>query len=208
MIVKVKRQRIFRPKFARSAFAALAALGLLSGCVSLGGVEPPEQLLTLTSAASAPVGAASEGEASAALAVQVPSVAQRLNVNRIPVVTSDSSLAYLADAFWVEKPARLFRNVLAETIRAKGNRLVASGGELEYVAQTQLSGQLTAMDYDAASASVVVRYDAVLELPDGRVMTQRFEETISGVPAEANAVGAAMNEAANIVADQVAEWVG
>ena len=138
----------------------------------------------------------------------MPNVSQRLNVNRIPVVTSDSSLAYLADAFWVEKPAQLFRNVLAETIRAKGNRLVASGGELEYVAQTQLSGQLTAMDYDAASASVVVRYDAVLELPDGRVMTRRFEESVSGVPAEAGAVGAAMNDAVNTVADQVAEWVG
>ncbi len=196
-----------RHRTVRPAFAALAALGLLSGCISLG-AEPPEQLLTLTSAASVPAGAASEGEASAALAVQVPGVSQRLNVNRIPVVTSDSSLAYLADAYWVEKPAQLFRNVLAETIRAKGNRLVASGGELEYVAQTQLAGQLSAMDYDAVSGSVVVRYDAVLELPDGRVLTRRFEETVSGVPAEADAVGAALNDAANTVADQVAEWVG
>ncbi len=192
---------------ARPAFAALAALGLLSGCISFG-AEPPEQLLTLTSAASVPAGSATEGQADAALAVRVPSVTQRLDVNRIPVVTSDSSLAYLVDAFWVEKPARLFRNVLAETIRAKGNRLVATGGELEYVASTQLSGALSAMDYDAASGSVVVRYDAVLQLPDGRILTRRFEETVSGVPAEAGAVGAAMNDAANTVADQVAEWVG
>lgn len=194
-----------------TAFSALAApmlaLSLLSGCISLG-AEPPEQLLTLTSATSVPSGAATEGEASAALAVQVPSVSQRLNVNRIPVVTSDSSLAYLADAFWVEKPAQLFRTVLAETIRAEGNRMVATGGELEYVAQTRLSGQLVAMDYDATSASVVVRYDAVLEMAEGRILTRRFEERISGVPAEANAVGAALNDATNRVADQVAEWVG
>jgi len=190
-----------------SAFAALAALGLLSGCISLG-AEPPEQLLTLTSAASVPAGSATEGQASAAMSVQVPGVSQRLNVNRIPVITSDSTLAYLVDAFWVEKPAQLFRNVLAETIRAKGNRLVANGGELEYVAQTQLAGQLAAMDYDAVNGSVVVRYDAVLRLPDGRILTRRFEETVSGVMPEATAVGAAMNEAANTVADQVAEWVG
>lgn len=206
MRVNAMRRLNTRPA-TRPAFAALAILSLLSGCISFG-AEPPERLLTLTSAASIPAGAATEGEASAAIAVQVPSVSQRLNVTRIPVITSDSSLAYLVDAFWVDKPAQLFRNVLAETIRAKGNRLVASSGELEYVAQTQLSGQLSAMDYDAAAGSVVVRYDAVLRLPDGRILTRRFEETVSGVLPEATAVGAAMNDAANTVADQVAEWVG
>ena len=188
--------------------AALAAIAALSACVSIGGAEAPEQLLTLTPAASVPVGAAAEGEASAALSVQVPSVSQRLNVARIPVTTSDSSLAYLADAWWVEKPAQLFRTVLAETIRAKGNRLVVSGGELETVARTQLSGQLVEMTYDATTASAVVRYDAVLELPDGTVRTRRFESSVPGIPAEAGAVGAALNEAANTVADEVAEWVG
>jgi cholesterol transport system auxiliary component len=188
--------------------AALAALAALSACVSIGGVEAPTQLLTLTPAASVPAGAASEGATAAALAVQVPAVSQRLNVARIPVTTSDSSLAYLADAWWVEKPAQLFRTVLAETIRAKGNRLVVSGGELETMARTQLSGQLVEMTYDATSASAVVRYDAVLELPDSTVRTRRFESSVAGVPAEAGAVGAALNEAANTVADEVAEWVG
>lgn len=187
--------------------AAIASLAALSGCISLGS-EPPEQLLTLTPSATIPAGGSSEGEVSAALAVQVPSVTQRLNVTRVPVTTSDSSLAYLQEAFWVEKPAQLFRNVLAETIRAKGNRLVVGGGELEYVARTQLSGQLVEMGYDATTSSAVVRYDAVLELPDGTIRTRRFEETIPGVIPEAVAVGSALNEAANTVADQVAEWVG
>lgn len=190
----------------KQAFAALAACAALTGCISLGG-DPPEQLLTLTPSATVPAGAAAEGQATNALAVQVPSVSQRLNVNRIPVTTSDSSLAYLADAFWVEKPAALFRNVLVETIRAKGNRMVISGAELQDVAHTQLSGELAAMDYDALTGSVVVRYDAVLELEGGRILTRRFEERISGIAPEANAVGAALNEAANTVADQVAEWV-
>lgn len=205
MRVKTMRYSSFRTPLALAA--PLAALGLLSGCISFGG-EAPEQLLTLTSTSSVPAGAAAEGQAEAALAVMVPDVSQRLNVNRIPVITSDSSLAYLADAFWVEKPAQLFRTVLAETIRAKGNRLVLSSGELEYVAQTQLSGQLTAMDYNADSGTVIVRYDAVLELPEGRILTRRFEETVGGVSADANAVAAALNEASNSVADQVAEWVG
>lgn len=187
--------------------AAIASLAALSGCISLGGGDPPDQLLTLTPTVSIPAGAAAEGQASAALAVQVPAVTQRLNVTRVPVTTSDSSLAYLQDAFWVEKPAQLFRNVLAETIRAKGNRLVLGGGELEYAAQTQLSGQLVDMGYDAGSGNAVVRFDAVLELPDGTIRTRRFEESVAALPV-ANDVGAALNQAANTVADEVAEWVG
>ena len=187
--------------------AAMASLGVLSGCISLGS-EPPEQLLTLTPSVAIPAGAAAEGEIAAALAVQVPNTTQRLNVTRVPVTTSDSSLAYLEDAFWVEKPAQLFRNVLAETIRAKGNRMVVGAGELEYVARNQLAGQLVDMGYDATTGSVVVRYDAVLRGDEGTIRTRRFEETIPGVLPEAVAVGAALNQAANTVADQVAEWVG
>ncbi|MEL1249438.1 ABC-type transport auxiliary lipoprotein family protein [Aurantiacibacter gilvus] len=191
-----------------AALTSLAALATLSACVSIGGGDPPDQLLTLTPSVNIPAGTGAEGEIAAALSVQVPSVTQRLNVTRIPVTTSDSSLAYLADAFWVEKPAQLFRNVLSETIRAKGNRMVVSGGELEYAARTQLSGTLVDMGYDATTGSAVVRYDAVLELPDGTVRTRRFESSVSGIPAEAGIVGSALNEAANTVADEVAEWVG
>ena len=191
----------------RPAFAMLAACAALSGCISLG-PDAPEQLLTLTPSVTIPAGASTDGQATSALAVQVPQTSQRLNVTRIPVTTSDSSLAYLAEAFWVEKPARLFRNVLAETIRAKGNRLVVGGGELEYVASTQLNGELVAMDYDAVTGSVIVRYDAMLELPEGRVLTRRFEQTVPGVVAEPAAVGAALNQATNSLANDVAEWVG
>ena len=192
---------------ARSAITLAAFTLLLPGCISIGS-EPPERLLTLTPAATIPAGGAAEGAVSSALAVQVPSVTQRLNVPRIPVTTSDSSLAYLAEAFWVEKPAQLFRNVLAETIRAKGNRLVVSGGELEYGAREQLTGQLVEFGYDAVTSSVVVRFDAVMELPGATIRTRRFEHTIPGILPEAQAVGAALNEAANVVADDVAEWVG
>ncbi|VVS98168.1 ABC-type transport auxiliary lipoprotein family protein [Erythrobacter sp. EC-HK427] len=187
--------------------SAIAASLLLGGCISLT-PEAPAQLLTLTSSAQVPAGHAREGDPAAALAVRTPAVTQRLNVTRIPVITSDSSLAYLADAYWVEKPAQLFANMLAETIRSQGNRMVVTGGAMEYTAATQLSGELAAMDYDAVSGSVIVRYDAVLQLAEGRVLTRRFEHRIDGIPAEANAVGAALNEAANVVADQVAEWVG
>ena len=187
------------------------ALGaaLLSGCVSIGGdAEVPEQLLTLTASASAPAGSSASGDMSTALAVNAPSVPQHLNVVRVPVRVSGSSIAYLQDAVWVEKPAALFQRVLSETIRAGGDRLVVGGGELEYAAQTQLGGELLALDYDPARSAVIIRYDAVLRLPDGSLRTQRFESEESGVLPEAYSVAPALNRIANDVAAQVAEWVG
>ena len=179
----------------------------LAGCLSLGG-EIPEQLLTLTPASVAPAGAGTTAQAESALAVLEQSAQQRLAVTRVPVQMADSSLAYLQDAVWVEKPTRLFQNLLVETIRAGGNRLVVREGDLGYSAVSQLSGELLDMGYDVATGSVVVRYDGVLQLPDGRVLTRRFESRVSGVPADALSVAPALNQAANQVAGEVAEWVG
>ncbi len=184
-----------------------AAALLLAGCVSFGGAEPPEKLLTLTPAASSPAGAVTESDLAQALAVAVPATGQKLNVMRVPVQVDGSSIAYLKDAVWVEKPARLFASLLAETIRAGSDRLVVGGGELGYAASTQLGGELVEMGYDARTSSATVRYDAVLQLPDGRVLSRRFESSVGGIPADAISVGPALNSAANAVAGEVAAWV-
>ncbi len=195
-----------RQALVRAAIGATLA-GALAGCISLG-ADPPEQLLTLTPSAMAEAGTGSTGEASAGLAVLVPSAEQRLQVNRVPVMTSDHSLAYLQDAFWVERPAVLFRSLLAETIRARGNRLVVGDGELEYAPGTQLSGQLVEMGYDAATGTVTVRYDALLALPGGEIRTRRFEASEPGLAPDVAVIGPALNRTANQVARQVADWVG
>ena len=85
---------------------------------------------------------------------------------------------------------------------------MVSGTDLEDAAATKLSGTLQAMDYDASSGAVVVRFDAVLQTKDGTIRSKRFESTVSGVAAAAAPVGAALNQAANEVATQVADWVG
>jgi cholesterol transport system auxiliary component len=179
----------------------------LAGCISLS-PEPPEQLITLTPASTASAGTDVAGSATSVLAVVEPEASQRLDVTRVPVQVSDSGVAYLKDAVWVEKPARLFQQLLAETIRARGARLVVGEGGLGYAAATKLSGRLLDMGYDASTGSVVVRYDAVLQMPDGNVRTRRFESRIPGVAADVTAVGPALNQAANQVAAEVAEWVG
>jgi cholesterol transport system auxiliary component len=179
----------------------------LAGCISLA-PKPPEQLITLTPARTAAAGTDIDGSAASVLAVVEPEAEQRLDVTRVPVQVSDSGVAYLKDAVWVEKPARLFQQLLAETIRARGARLVVGEGGLGYAAATKLSGRLLDMGYDASTGSAVVRYDAVLQMPDGNVRTRRFESRIPGVAADVGSVGPALNQAANQVAAEVAEWVG
>jgi cholesterol transport system auxiliary component len=190
----------------RTALLPATLALLLAGCVSLS-PDPPESLLTLTPARTAPAGATAAGEAATALAVSEPNTDQRLNVVRVPVQTSDSTIAYLKDAVWVEKPARLFQQLLSETIRAGGSRLVVGEGDFGYAAAPKLSGRLLDMGFDASSGSVVVRFDAVLQTPDGKVQTRRFENRVTGVAPDAASVGPALNQAANAVAGEVADWV-
>lgn len=191
----------------RPVLLALPLALALSGCISLGG-EPPESLLTLSPAARAPAGpgvaAGAERPVIAVLAFDTPA---KLDVLRVPVAVSDTELAYLQEAFWVEKPARLFRRLVGETIRARGQAMVVDGDDTATLATMTVQGTLIDMGYDAASASAVVRFDAVRIAKDGTVTTRRFEASESGVTADARSVGAGLNAAANRVAADVADWV-
>lgn len=190
-------------------FAAPLALALgLGGCISLGG-PPPESLLTLSPAARAPDGsgatAAPDRKVLAVLALDAPA---KLDVLRVPVQVSDTEIAYLKGAFWVEKPARLFRHLLGETLRARsgGAALVLDGDETVALATTTLRGTLIDMGYDAQTSSVVVRYDAIRVDSEGNATTRRFEARERGVAAESRSVAAAINRAANTVAGEAADW--
>ncbi|NVD45430.1 ABC-type transport auxiliary lipoprotein family protein [Qipengyuania atrilutea] len=191
--------RIFRKAF------WLAPAALLAGCVSFG-PDVPESLLTLTSEVSAPVGnpvAATEANSIAVYELAAPA---RLAQTRVPVQIDPSSIAYLKDAVWVERPARLFRRLLGETLRARGGLVVADDDEAALTATNSLAGTIVDFGYDAPSSSVVVRFDAVRKREGLPPETRRFESIVPGVLPEANPVGVALNQAANDVARQVADW--
>lgn len=187
--------------------AALGATVLLAGCISFG-AEPPESLLNLTPARTVAAGTTISGDIAQAIAVAEPEAPTKLANTRVPVQVDDTQIAYVKDAVWVDKPTRLFRRLLGETIRARGNRLVIDNDDAALTPTNQLRGTLIDFGYDVRTASVVVTFDAVRDVNGTQVSTRRFSSTLPVAVAEAAPVGAALNQAANDVANQVADWVG
>ena len=187
--------------------AGLAALAMLAGCISLGG-KAPKLLIGLTPDRTAAAGAMAGGKIGDALVVLDPQADRKLDVLRVAVQVNATEIAYLKDASWVERPARLMRHLLAEAIRAKGQHLVLEASDDVTGSKQTLAGRLIDMGYDARLQSVVVRYDALRSDAMGEIEARRFEALVPGVSANGPAVAAALNRAANDVAGQVADWVG
>lgn len=184
---------------------AIALAAALSGCISFG-EKPPERLLRLTSSQSVPVGATQSVGPGEAISVFPPAVPAELANNRVPVRSGATEIAYVKDAQWVEPPARLFQRLLAEVITARTGRPVLSARQFMMDPGTRLSGQLQSFGVDEASGAAVVTYDAAM-IRGATVQTRRFEARVPVSPIEAAPVGAALNQAANQVAGEVADWL-
>lgn len=190
------------------ALPPLMLLAGLSGCFSFG-ADPPPTLLTLTPAATIAPGTAQTASAGEAITVAVPSVPQALATPRVPVHASDTSIAYVKDAQWVEQPNQLFQRLLSETIAARSGRPVLSPRQFSFDPGTRLAGQLLMFGIDAATNEAVVTYDAAVSRSGGSsVETRRFEARAPVTEIEREAVGVALNAAANQVAADVAGWIG
>ena len=187
--------------------SAVLALALaLAGCLSFG-AKPPPTLLTLTAATAIPAGTVTSGDPKTAIMVMEPETDQRLAVVRVPVQIDDTNVAYVKGAAWVERPARLFRALLAETLRSKTGALVLEDSQAAANVGIRISGRLIDMGYDARTSSVVVRFEAIRSSTSGTVMIKRFESVVPGVQAKPEFIGPALNQAANDVAAQVAAWI-
>ena len=184
----------------------LALMLALSGCLSLGGKLPPT-LFAMNAANPVLAGAVTSGDPRTAIMVMEPDTDQRLATVRIPVQIDDTNVAYVQNAAWVERPARLFRALLAETMRGKTNVLVLEDSQAVANVGVRLAGRLIDLGYDARTSSVVVRYEAIRSGPTGMVTTKRFESIVPGIAAKPEFIGPALNRAANDVAGQVAAWV-
>ena len=187
---------------------ALIALLPLSACISFG-AEPPPSLLTVTSTQSLPAGQTQSSANAATITIAVPAVSQALATTRVPVQSSATSIAYVKGAQWVELPARLFARLVSDTVAAKSGRVVLSTAQSLSDPGARLSGELRNFGVDATTNEAVVTFDASLIRAPGTVVEKRrFEARVPVAPVEAGPVGIAINQAANQVAGEIADWVG
>jgi cholesterol transport system auxiliary component len=192
----------------RNRLLALALLLPLAGCVSFG-PKPPKTLLTLTPAATVAPGPARTSDDAHAVAVAIINVQPALANQRIMVQDGPNSIAYVKDGAWAANPGLLFRNLLAETIMATTGRYVPDQRNTGVQPDTRLSGQLVMFGLDAASHSAVVTFDGVISHGGSeKLQTRRFSASIPITNEDAPTVGAAIDQAANQVAGQVAAWIG
>jgi cholesterol transport system auxiliary component len=190
-----------------NAILAGALALTLGACVSFGGKAPPS-LLVLTATNAVANGTAKSGTSGDALIVLLPEAPRKLDSNRVPVQIDDSSIAYLKDAVWADKPSRLMQLLLMETIAAKTGRLVLNETDAGGKATQYLSGSLLEFGVDAAASEAVVVYDAVRLVRGQTVEKKRFEARRPVSAIEPAPTGVALNEAANEVAAQISDWIG
>ena len=190
----------------RDLFLPISLALALSACVNLGGKVPPS-MLVLTPAVIVADGTIQRGAAKDALVILIPEVPRKLETNRVPVQIDGSNIAYLEDAVWADKPARLMQMLLMETIAAKNNRLVLNQVDAGGKAEQYLAGALLEFGIDATRNEAVVVYDAV-RLQNGKeVEKKRFEARTTVLEVKAGTAGAALNTAANVVAADIAAWL-
>lgn len=180
---------------------------LLSACVSFGSAEAPPSLLVLSSDAKVADGVAKSALQKDALIIVKPVVPRKLDNNRIAVQIDESNIAYVKEAFWADKPARLMQSLLTETIAAKTGWLVLSEVESGGKAGSYLSGTLTEFGIDARTDEAVIIYDAVRQRGGSAVEKKRFEARSPVSAIKAEQAGAALNIAANKVANDIALWI-
>ena len=192
-------------KLSSARLLALPVILSLGACVSFGTKAPPS-MLVLTADNSVPTGTVRTASASDVLVIQMPEVPRKLDTNRVPVQIDASSIAYLKDAFWADKPARLMQQLLSETVSAKTGNLVLSEVDAGGKAARFISGSLLEFGVDAATNEAVVVFDAVKITRGNPTGKRRFEARRPVAAVEATSVGTALNEAANDVALQIAEW--
>ncbi len=188
------------------ALAMTASACSLSGL--LGGGKVPPTLLTLTPEAQLSADTVRVANAGDAVTIAVPIIAKELRSVRVPVQVSHTEVAYVEDLQWVDTPDRLFKDLLAETVRRRTGRVVLDAKQSTLDPGIVVTGQLHRFGYDAAEQAVIVRFDGALSTGGGtRVETRRFEAKVPAA-GDAASVGPALSRAANQVALEAASWIG
>lgn len=206
------------PRSASVRVGTLAALAALTACgplVQIGGNDKaPASLLALRATAVPATPSATTTDVKATVLVLVPAVPGTLQTLRLPVITTDTTVAYLAGATWAEQPNREFQRVIADTIAARGIAVLDPRQSTAASGRT-LSGTLLDFSLDVrnpAAATVRVRFDAALTGVATKGVAapfavRRFDASVPVATQNPTDVATALNTAANTVAADVAAWI-
>ena len=179
----------------------------LAGCISFG-AKPPPSLLTLTAATPIAAGTTQAAPGAGTITIATPTVPQEISSLRVPVHATPTTIAYLKDAQWVEAPNQLFARLLSDAVTTRTGRIVV-GDRMFGEPGATMAGELRHFGVDAPTSSVIVTFDATLIRDSGRPLEKRrFEARVPVTAVLPNEVGLALNQAANQVAGDVADWVG
>lgn len=191
------------------ALLGLAALTLpLSGCISFGPKPPPRLMALSATAPLAPGTAITTGDARAIQIARLSAI-PALGTQRVLVTDGPTAIAYLKDGLWSAPPTDLFRGLLAETITVKTGRVVTEPRLLQIQPNTRLAGQISAFGLDGPGHAVTVTFDATLSHEGSdQIQSRRFSARMPVSSEQPEAVAAALNQAANQVAGEVADWIG
>ncbi|MDO6416032.1 ABC-type transport auxiliary lipoprotein family protein [Sphingomonas sp. BIUV-7] len=197
----------FASLLVRATLIGAAALPL-AGCISFG-PKPPPTLMSLHAISPLAAGAARTSDDAHAVSVTVPAAPPTLGTQRVMVQAGPNSIAYLKNALWAASPTVLMRNLLAETISAKTGRFVPDTRFTGVQPDTRLSGTLSEFGLDGPGMTVVVTYDGTITRSGStQIETRRFSARVPVASEDPQPVGMALDQAANQVAGEVADWIG
>ena len=185
----------------------LGAAASLAGCSLLGGGKAPATLFTVASTAPDQPQMTRSAGAGQAVTIATPLVDKALRTNRVSVDLG-TQVQYVKGIQLVDYPDRLFQQLVSETVRRTTNRVVLDPDQSTLDPGLVVTGTLQKFGYDGLSGQVVVQYDAALSTQGGtHVEARRFTAT-SPADGTNKTVPQALNDAANQVAAQVAQWIG
>ena len=188
----------------RNVFSICGTALLLASCglPSLGGGDPPAQLVTLSpTTPEAPANLTR----SQAVSFAVPLIPEALATTRVAAIRGGTAVAYIEDLTLVDMPNSLFQQLVSETVFRSSNLLVIDPRQGGNIPALNVTGTLYRFGFDADTGEVVVGYEAMWNR-DGEVASRRFEAREPAVGYAAD-VTPALNRAANRVAIDVANWI-
>ena len=188
----------------KTSYVALLLLPL-AGCVSFGG-KPPKQLMTLSATDKVAIGVTRTAVSGQTVTISSPSAPAAILAPRVPVYRGGIAIAYVKDAAWVDSPARLFQRLLSETVAAKTGKIVLDLRQYTTDPGLRVQGNLLMFGIDEDKSEAIVTYEAVIVREKG-LDSRRFEARVRVGAIDATSVGPALNEAANKVAADVADWL-